>query len=882
MMNLALESYYLRKASPSSTLVKNLKQVEDKKKGVKMKKKLPSINESLKKFWHLSLEEVLTQLSTKNDGGLTEEEAKQRLKIFGNNSLKIKKKSGALRLLLSQFNTPLIYMLLFAASLSLILYDKIDALIIFGIIIVSTILSFIQERSALKAMEKLLEIVQIKTSVIRNGIKKEVPIEEVVPGDVVELNAGNIIPGDCYLLESRDLYVDEATLTGETFYTEKSVGVIPDNEQMSKRTNTLFMGTHVVSGKAKAIVIQTGVNTEFGNISNRLAFNPPETEFEKGVRRFGYFLMEVTFFLLIAIFVFNIYLARPLLESILFALALSVGLTPQLLPAIIAINLAHGARQMAKKNVIVKRLASIENFGSMNILCADKTGTLTSGEIKLQEGCDWEGNKNDKVLLYAYLNAFFQTGYTNSIDVAILEGEKKNIDGWCKVDEVPYDFIRKRISILVKKDNESLMITKGAFQQIVNVCTHVEVNSETIVDITQQINNLNNKFIEFSNNGYRVLGIAYKKNLSEEPLKREHENQMVFLGFLLFWNPIKNDIIKTIADLKELGIDLKIITGDNKLVAAHIAKLVGIPEKNMLIGTELQEMSDGALLYQANQKSIFAEIEPNQKERIILALRKAGNVVGYLGDGINDVTALHSADISISVDSGADAAKEVADIVLMEKDLSVLEDGVKAGRMTFANTLKYIFMASSANFGNMFSMAGASLFLSFLPLLPKQVLLTNLMTDFPEMTIATDNVDREMLQKPLRWNIDFIRKFMLIFGLISSIFDYATFGMLLLLKASINEFRTAWFIESIVSATLIVLVIRTYKPFYKSKPSKYLLSTVVLVIVFTILLPLMPFVVYLGFTVLSLKYYLFIALIVTSYIISIEFAKKKFLKNGMK
>lgn len=831
-------------------------------------------------FWHLSSAEALAKLGVSPDEGLSEKEARKRLKLYGDNVLKAKKSSGTWKLLLAQFNTPLMYMLIFAAGLSWILYQKTDALIIFGILIMSTFLSFIQERGAVKSMDKLLTIVQIKAAVIRNKVKKEIVVEKVVPGDIIELNAGDVIPGDCYLLEAKDLYVDEATLTGETFYIEKRPGIISENAPIAERKNALFMGTHVVSGTAKALVVLTGKNTEFGNISGRLAFSPPETEFEHGVRRFGYFLLEVTLFLLIIIFAFNIYLERPVIESLLFALALAVGLTPQLLPAIIAINLAHGAKRMAKNHVIVKKLASIQNFGGMNILCADKTGTLTSGEIELNSACDIKGAKSDKVLQYAYLNAVFQSGYSNPIDRALINS-KRDITGWSKLDEVPYDFFRKRLSLLVRKDTTRLMITKGAFQQILDICTHVETESGAMLSIAQVSHDLKNRFAEFSNNGYRVLGLAYRNGEGISSLEPGNEKEMIFLGFLLFWDPIKPDIENTIIDLEKLGIDLKIITGDNKLVAMHVAKLLGISEKKVLTGSKLHQMSDQALLHQAAKHSIFAEIEPNQKERIILALRKAGNVVGYLGDGINDVTALHAADVSISVDSAADAAKEVANLILMEKDLSILKEGVREGRMTFANTLKYVFMASSANFGNMFSMAGASLFLNFLPLLPKQVLLTNLMTDFPEMTIATDRVDEEMIQKPLRWNIHFIRKFMLIFGLISSLFDYAMFGTLLLLNASIEEFRTGWFVESVISATMIVLVIRTLRPFFNSRPSKYLLMAAACVMIFTGFLPIMPFAEHLGFTTLSFKLYLCIASIVILYVIAVELAKKIFLKRGL-
>lgn len=843
---------------------------------------MPSLDDtSFQTFWQFSPEEMLTKLGVDQNEGLNDVEAKERIKIFGGNVLTVRKSSSSIKLLLTQFNSPLIYLLLFAALLSLVLYESTDALIIIGIILISTVLSFFQEKGAVKAMEKLLKIVQIKTTVIRNHTKKEIPIEEVVPGDIVELSAGDIIPGDCYLLTLKDLYIDEATLTGETFYAEKIIGTTPADAPIAKRQNSLFMGTHVVSGTAKALVVKTGKNTEFGKISERLSLAPPENEFEHGIRRFGYFLMELTFVLIIIIFAFNIYFNRPVIESILFALSLSVGLTPQLLPAIITINLAHGAKKMAQSNVIVKKLASIENFGSMNILCSDKTGTLTTGKIELKLACDYSGTSSDKVSKYAYLNAFFQSGYTNPIDNAILGNKRSDVSGWSKIDEVPYDFVRKRLSLLVQNGESRLIITKGAFQQIMEICTNVETPSGDLIDIQQISDDLQKCFVEYCNAGYRVLGICYRNGQEVTLLTRQQETGMTFLGFLLFWDPIKEGVESVVEKLKNLGVGLKIITGDNKLVALHVAKLLGVTKEQVLTGPELYKLSDRALFHQVSHKAIFAEIEPNQKERIILALRKAGNVVGYLGDGINDVTALHAADVSISVDSAADAAKEVANIVLMEKDLSVLKEGIKAGRMTFANTLKYIFMASSANFGNMFSMAGASLFLNFLPLLPKQVLLTNLMTDFPEMTISTDRVDQEMIQKPLRWNIGFIRKFMMIFGLISSIFDYATFGVLLLMKATIEEFRTGWFLESVVSATLIVLVIRTFKPFFTSMPSKYLLGTVILVVICTLLLPLTPLAEPLSFTTLPGKFYLIIAGIVLLYIFMVELAKKLFLKHGL-
>ncbi len=835
----------------------------------------------LEKFWSLPLKEVFQYLEVEPSIGLSDQEAKRRLKLYKASALQIKKQMSSLKLLAFQFKNPLILILLFCAGLSLVLYDKADALMILGIVIVSTFLSFFQERGAMQAVNRLLDIVRIKTTVIRNQQKQEIPIENVVPGDIIEFNVGDVIPSDCLILEANHLFIDEATLTGETFYADKFPGELAENTPIAQRTNTLFMGTHVASGSAKAIVILTGKNTEFGKISGKLAYSPPETEFEQGIRRFGNFLMQVTFSLLLAILAFNIYFGRTLAESLLFALALAVGLTPQLLPAIITINLAHGAKKMAKKHVIVKRLASIENFGSMNVLCCDKTGTLTTGKIHLENGCGIDGEKNEKVLLYAAINATLQSGYTNPIDEAIIQDVKEDLSSWQKIAELSYDFTRKRISILAQKKKDRILITKGAFQQIIQICTLAENPSGEIVDIKNLSNQIKQHFTEFSNRGFRVLGIAYRNGKDLSDLEQNHENQMIFLGFLLFLDTPKKDIEKTVAKLAGLGVDLKVITGDNKLMAMHLAQILDIPKEKVLTGSELQQMGDHALIHQVKKKQIFAEIEPNQKERLILALRKSGNVVGYLGDGINDVTALHAADVSISVDNAADAAKEVADIVLLKQDLSVLQDGIKTGRETFANTLKYIFMATSANFGNMFSMAGASLFLSFLPLLPKQVLLINLLEDFPEMAIATDRVDAEWVDKPLRWNIDFIRKFMLIFGLMSSLFDYATFGLLLWFNVSMHQFRTGWFVESVISAAFVVLMVRTFRPFYKSQPSKSLLISVLFTILAILVLPMTPIAPFLGFTSLSGQLYLFIILIVIIYILCVELTKKIVLKRWL-
>jgi Mg2+-importing ATPase len=837
------------------------------------------MNQSPTQFWSIPSSELLQQFQT-TPQGLTSDEVQQRLLRYGSNLLKPKKKSDALTLLIAQFKSPIILILIFAAGLSLFLHNHMDATIILVIVLVSGFLGFWQERGAVNAVEKLLAIVQVKATVIRDGDPEEVPIEEIVPGDMVLMKAGDAIPGDCLLLESKDLFVDEAALTGETYPVEKSIGILPPETVLSLRTNSLFMGTHVVSGSARAVVIRTGKETEFGKVSERLKLRPPETEFERGVRRFGYLLMEVTLVLVIAVFAINVYFARPVLESFLFAMALAVGLTPTLLPAIISINLAHGARRMALDKVIVKRLASIENFGSMNVLCSDKTGTLTEGVVRLHSALDVNGHESEKVLLYAFLNASYETGFMNPIDEAVRKYRPFDLSGFKKLDEVPYDFIRKRLSILISKGDTHLLVTKGALSNVLAVCSSAEITEGKIVDIVTIKEQVQEHFEEFSRKGFRTLGIAYKDVSSDTVITREQEAEMTFLGFLILFDPPKPGIIETIRQLKHLGVSLKIITGDNRLLAASVSQQVELSNPRILTGSDLHRMSDEALFRQVNEVDVFAEVEPNHKERIILALKKAGHVVGYMGDGINDASALHAADVSISVDSAVDVAKEAADIVLLEKDLGVLVQGVREGRRTFANTLKYVFMATSANFGNMFSMAGASLFLPFLPLLPKQILLTNFLTDFPEMTIATDSVDRELVEKPRRWNIQFIRNFMMTFGILSSVFDYLTFGVLLLiLHATTDQFRTGWFLESVISASVIVLVIRTRRSFFKSKPGKYLLMATLLIVVVTILFPITSLGGLLGFQPLPMTALLVIGMVVVLYVIAAEMTKKYFYRR---
>jgi Mg2+-importing ATPase len=842
-------------------------------------KRIDPTNQRSQAFWSLPAAELLAQLKT-SPLGITRNEARQRLTRFGSNLLTPRKRSDSLALLLAQFKSPITLILLFAAGLSFFLNENVNVLIILAIVFISGLLGFWQERGAANAIEKLLAIVQIKATVLRDGSPIEIPVEEIVPGDVIILNGGDIIPGDCLILESKDLFVDEATLTGETYPVEKLAGELAKETQLGKRNNTLFMGTHVVSGSAKAVVVYTGTETEFGKVSDRLKLRPPETEFEHGVRRFGYFLMEITMLLVISIFAINTYMRRPVLEALLFSLALAVGLTPQLLPAIISVNLAHGAKRMAQQKVIVKRLASIENFGSMNVLCSDKTGTLTEGVVRVNSTLDIEGKESEKVLFYAYLNAFFETGFTNPIDSAIRNYRQFDVSGYQKIDEVPYDFIRKRLSILVSKDNKHMMVTKGALSNVLSVCSSAQTSDGKIVNIATVKEQIQQAFEKQSSMGMRILGVAYRDVGSDPLITKDHEAAMTFSGFLVLFDPPKAGIADTINKLNHLGVSLKVITGDNKLVAANLSQQVGFSNPEILNGSDLHSMSDEALSKRVNDISIFAEVEPNQKERIIMALKKSGNVVGYMGDGINDASALHAADVGISVDSAVDVAKDAADIVLLEKDLGVLVQGVREGRMTFANTLKYVFMATSANFGNMFSMAGVSLFLPFLPMLPGQILLTNLMTDIPEMTIATDSVDGEMVDHPRRWDIGFIRSFMVVFGILSSIFDILTFAALFyILHTTPDQFRTGWFMESVISASLIVLVIRTKKPFFKSIPGKYLSTATLLIVASAFLFPFMSIGNIFGFTQLPISFLLRMGLIVAFYIISAEIVKAVFYRR---
>jgi Mg2+-importing ATPase len=840
--------------------------------------------------WSDPLPEVLAGLGT-TPLGLSQAEAEARLRQAGPNRLNHGPQTDSLSLLVRQFLSPIILILLAASLLSFVLGSVVDGLIILAIVVLSGLLGFSQERGAAKAVQQLLAVVDIRCNVMRDGQSCAIRMAEIVPGDVVLLAAGVGIPADCRLLEERDLSVDEAALTGESFPVSKSVTPLNGEAGRMAASNRLSMGSHVVSGMGRAVVIHTGRNTAYGAIADQLRRHRPATEFEHGVRQFGNLLLEVTLIMIALIFAFNVYLQRPVVDSFLFALALGVGLTPQLLPAIISVNLAHGARRMARLKVVVKRLAAIENFGSMDVLCTDKTGTITEGRAQVHQALSADGQLSLAVLRHAWLNALFESGFSNPIDEALralppqpaLAGGNLEAQGWLKLDEQPFDFHRKRQTLLLQpppgQGTEPLLISKGALSNVLAVCTLAQRADGSRVPLADLQEGIAVCFERFSAEGYRVLGVASRVH-PPATIGGGSEQAMTFLGLLVLSDPLKADIPTTVRELADLGVRLKIISGDNAAVAKRIAEEVGLRHSEVITGQELQLISDSALPIRADQVDVFAEVEPNQKERLIRALRQAGHVVGYIGDGINDAPALHAADVSLSVQGAVDVAKEAAEIVLLENDLGVLGAGIREGRRTFANTLKYVFMATSANFGNMFSMAGASLLLPFLPLLPKQILLTNLLTDLPEMTIAGDRVDADWIDRPRRWDIGFIKRFMFTFGLVSSGFDYLTFALLLwVLHAQADQFRTGWFMESVVSAACVVLVVRTHRPMYASTPSRGLVVATLLVVVVALMLPWTPLAALFGFVPLPPLFLAMLAGILVAYVLSAEVVKHWFYRG---
>lgn len=827
-------------------------------------------------YWSLPDSEVLKQLGSSPDG-ITSAQAASKSKEYGENVIKSRGNTSPLLLFFNQFKNPIMIILIVATVISGMTGDLIDSAIIFAIILGSVFLSFLQEYSAGNVVAKLRSQIQSKSTVLRDGKPVDMPSSVLVPGDIVMLSAGSLIPADGLILECDNLNVNQSVLTGEAFPVEKRTGAVGEGSSLTERTNCVFMGTNVHSGSAKLLIVQTGIQTNFGQIAKDLDVRQPETEFEHGVRRFGYLLTEMMLVLTLVVFAINVIFKKPAIDSLLFSVALAVGITPQLLPAIININLAQGSRKMARDGVIVRHLTSIENFGSMDVLCTDKTGTLTEGAVHLSDAVDVGGKPSPFVFRAAFLNASLQTGLVNALDAAIIDFQHLDTGPVKKQDEIPYDFTRKRLSVIVQEDAGYTLVTKGALSNILDICDQFGTDTAAKQMDPSSLDRIHQLFTNWSAQGFRVLGIAQKGVPFKEKYNIDDEHSMIFIGFLLFFDPPKPDVAQTILDLAGHGVQLRVITGDNRLAAMHTANAVGLKVTKVLTGADLLKLNNDALWKAVEGTNLFAEVDPSQKERIILAIKKNNHVVGYMGDGINDAPALHAADVSISVNTAVDVAKESADFVLLEKSLAVLKRGIELGRITFSNTLKYIYITTSANFGNMFSMAGASLFMPFLPLLPKQILLINFMTDFPAMTIANDAVDADMLKNPRRWDIKAIRNFMFTFGLISSAFDYLTFAVLLIgFKASQDLFQSGWFVLSILTELLVLLVMRTQKPFFKSKPAPMLLFSTIGIGLITLALPYLPLKNILGITPIPLPVLLALMGVALLYILVTEVAKHFF------
>ena len=827
-------------------------------------------------FWQYDAPYWFEKLNSSGNG-LSQAKADVLLRSSGSHK---KSKSAFFKeagLFIGQFKSPLMLLLIGAVIISAFLGDTSDVFIILFIVLSTGLLSFFQERNAGRVVEKLQSMISLKSIVLRDGKTQEIVSDQIVPGDVLVLKAGDMIPADCLVIESNELHANESSLTGESFPVRKETGVLDSHTELAKRTNALWEGSSVVSGSAKALVILTGADTIFGSITQS-ATTTIETTFEKGIKDFGYFLMKITLSLSAFILAVNLLNQKSVIESALFALALAVGMAPELLPAITTIAMSAGAKRMLAKKVIVKKLASIQNLGEVSLLCTDKTGTITEGIIKVSGLVNAFGEEDGFVKELAYWNATFETGYANPIDEALKQLKIQTDKKPEKLGEVPYDFIRKRLSIAIKTGTDKMLISKGAFKEILGICTSVKLADGTVADIKTHVSEIQSRYEQFGIKGLRVIGIAYK-NIESKSISKADEMGLVFAGFILLHDPVKQGIIETIDALKKLQVNLKIITGDNKNVATSIALSIGIKDPVVMTGEELFRTSSEALRLLVKRTHIFAEVEPQQKERIIQALRKS-YTVAYMGDGINDVSAINAADIGISVENAVDVAREAADFVLMEKDLMVLVDGIKEGRKTFANTLKYIYISTGSTFGNMCSVAAASLILPFLPMLPKQILLTNFLTDFPYLTVASDNVDEEQLEKPGKWNLKLIRNYMVVFGIHSSAFDILTFLVLFyVLKVKESAFQTAWFVESVVTELLILFIIRTHKNFFKSKPARslFILSSIGLAI--TIGLPYMPFASEIGLVPLPLVNLGVILLIVTAYIGTADILKVWFFKR---
>jgi len=813
--------------------------------------------------------------------GLSNAEARTRLAKCGPNLFRDHQVQPLWLQFLSRFKNPLVILLLVASAISAFTGEITNFVIITLMVLFSVTLDFVQEHRASTAAASLRKTVSVRASVIRDGKTIEVPATEIVPGDLIALSAGDMIPADGLVLEAKDLFVKQALLTGESYPVEKHPGMpATDATDLQDATNAVFMGTTVISGSARMRVVKTGTGTAIGAIANSLTRQPPPTSFEVGTHRFGLLIMRLTILLVLFVLLVNAFMHKPWLESFLFAVALAVGLTPELLPMVVSVTLSRGAILMAKKRVIVKRLAAIQNLGSMDVLCTDKTGTLTEAKIRLEQHVDPQGKPSQRVLELAYLNSFFETGLKSPLDEAILAHENIDVSAWQKIDEVPFDFERRRVSVLLDKGNGRLLVVKGASEEIIELCTHYEQqgNAEQIpLDKTSRAQ-IHAEHIALEKDGFRVLGIAWR----EVPADHSDavigdETDLVFAGFAGFLDPPKASAGAALAALQDSGVAVKIVTGDSELVTQHVCTELKIPVLGILMGKDIEQMDDSALRVKVETANLFCRVNPAQKERVILALKARGHVVGYLGDGINDAPSLHSADVGLSVDSAVDVAKEAADMILLDQDLHVLYDGVMEGRRTFGNIMKYIMMGTSSNFGNMFSMAGAALFLPFLPMLPTQILLNNILYDLSEVPIPLDKVDPEELRRPRVMDMNFIRNFMLVIGPISSAFDFLTFYVMLhVLQANETLFQTGWFVESLSTQVLVIFIIRTRGNPFKSRAHPVLVATSLTVMAIGAILPLTPLGGYFGFVAPPVEFYAILAVMVVTYLLIVEFAKRIF------
>lgn len=816
------------------------------------------------------------------EAGLSTVDARVRLAADGPNRLDDSKHRKLIIDFLSRFRNPLVLILLGAAAASAVTGDIASFAIITTIVLLSVLLDFAQDYRAQNAADALREKVSLTVTALRDGKPTNIPAADLVRGDIILLCAGNLVPADCRLLDSKDLFVNEALLTGEPYPAEKNAHNVLEAPRTSDSVpaNVLCMGSSVVSGTGKAIATQTGRATQLGAIAHSLRKEPPPTAFTVGIRDFGLLILRVTVLLVLFVLIVNLSFHRPLLESLLFALALAVGLTPELLPMIVSVTLARGALRMAAKKVIVKRLSAIHDLGSMDVLCSDKTGTLTEAHISLVREVDLMGADSAHVLELAYLNATFETGIKSPLDDAILELKNVNLEGWIKIDEVPFDFERRRVSVLLEHLGKRILVVKGAPEDVLKLASHYQpAGNGLTVPLDDASRETALKALEtFGSQGFRLLGIASR---DVEPTrvhaKVDDETDLTFAGFAVFVDPPKDDARTALDRLAQLGVSVKIVTGDNEHVTRHVCDALGIQVAGLLTGSEISKLSDEALSGRLEKITIFARVTPSQKSRIVRALRHRGHVVGYLGDGINDAPSLQAADVGLSVNDAVDVAKEAAAMILLERDLGVLAEGVREGRRTFTNIMKYVMMGTSSNFGNMFSMAGGVLFLPFLPMLPIQILLNNLLYDISEIAIPMDRVDDEMIARPRHWDIRFVRNFMLALGPISSAFDFMTFALLIwVFEANQALFHTGWFIESLATQALVIFVIRTRGKPWKSHPHPLLAASSLSVVCMAIVLPYTPIGEWFGFVPVPLGLLISLGTITSVYLFSAEQAKRWF------